>query len=70
VAWHVANPAASAGVTVSPASGTLDVVNGRSVTSLRVRSGAAGDVALTFELTQGGHSLPDLTLDVDVSPST
>jgi len=70
VAWHIADHGASAGVTVSPASGTLDVVNGRSVTSLRVSSGVAGDVALTFELTQGGRSLPDLTLDVDVSPTT
>jgi hypothetical protein len=70
VAWHITDPGASSGVTVSPASGTFDVVKGRTVTPLRVSSGAAGDVALTFDLTQGGRSLPDLTLDVDVSPST
>jgi hypothetical protein len=70
VAWHIADPGALGGVTVSPASGTLNVVKGRSVTPLRVSSGVAGDVALTFDLTQGGRSLPDLTLDVDVSPTT
>jgi predicted alpha-1,2-mannosidase len=70
VAWHIADPGALSGVTVSPASGTLNVVEGRSFTSLRVSSVGAEDVALTFDLTQGGSSLPDLTLDVDVSPRT
>jgi len=70
VTWHLADPGALSGVTVSPASGTLDVVGGRSVTSLRVRTGGPGDVSVTFDLTQGGKALPDLTFDVDVAPAT
>jgi hypothetical protein len=69
VAWHVADPSALSGVTVSPTSGTLAVVGGRSVTSLRVRTGGPGDVPVTFDLTQGGKALPNLTFDVDVSPA-
>jgi hypothetical protein len=34
-----------------------------------VTSGAAADVGVTFDLTEGGRPLPDLTLDVDVSSS-
>jgi predicted alpha-1,2-mannosidase len=54
----------SAGVTLSPASGTLRVVDGRSTTPLRVTSTGAGASTVTFDLTQGGTPLPGLTLDV------
>jgi predicted alpha-1,2-mannosidase len=70
VLWHVADPGALSGVTVSPTSGTIDVVGGRSVTSLRVSTGGPGDASVTFDLSQGGKALPDLTFDVDVSPAT
>jgi hypothetical protein len=70
VLWHVADPDALSGVTVSPTSGTIDVVGGRSVTSLRVSTGGPGDASVTFDLSQGGKALPDLTFDVDVSPAT
>jgi predicted alpha-1,2-mannosidase len=69
VAWHVADPGVLSGVTVSPASGTLEVVGGRSATSLRLSSAGPGDVAVTFDLSQGGKALPDITFDVDVSPA-
>jgi hypothetical protein len=69
VAWHVADPGASSSVTVSPASGTFTVTGGRADVPLTVTSGAAGDVAVSFDLTEGGRPLPDLTLDVDVSSS-
>jgi hypothetical protein len=65
----VADPNALSGVTVSPASGTLNVVGGRSVTSLRLSSAGPGDVSVTFDLSQGGKALPDITFDVDVSPA-
>jgi predicted alpha-1,2-mannosidase len=69
VAWHVADPGASSGVTVSPASGTFTVTGGRADVPVTVTSGAAADVGVTFDLTEGGRPLPDLTLDVDVSSS-
>jgi predicted alpha-1,2-mannosidase len=69
VAWHVADTGALSSVTVSPASGTFTVTGGRAEVSLTVTSGAAADVGITFDLTEGGRPLPDLTLDVDVSSS-
>jgi hypothetical protein len=54
---------------VSPASGTFTVTGGRADVPVTVTSGAAADVGVTFDLTEGGRPLPDLTLDVDVSSS-
>ena len=68
VSWHVVPPTGVEGVTVSPTSGVLDVVHGRSATPLRVTAGSPGTFAVTIDLTQGGHSLPRLTFDVDVAP--
>jgi hypothetical protein len=45
------------------------VTGGRADVSVTVTSGAAADVGVTFDLTEGGRPLPDLTLDVDVSSS-
>jgi predicted alpha-1,2-mannosidase len=67
VAWHEVPVAGLEGVTVSPASGTLKVINGRSTTPLRLTAGSPGTFALTIDLTQAGQPLPSLTLDVDVS---
>ncbi len=67
VAWHVVPSAGDAGVTVSPTSGTLRVVDGRSTTPLRVTSGSPGSSSVTIDLNQGGDALPSLTLDVDAS---
>ena len=58
VAWHVADPGASLGVTVSPASGTFMVTGGRADVSVTVTSGAAADVGVTFDLTEGGKAAP------------
>ena len=54
----------SAGVTVSPSSGTLRVADGRSTTSLRVTTSAPGTATVIFDLSQGASPLPSLTLDV------
>ena len=64
VGWHVAS---SSGVTVSPASGTLRVSDGRSTTPLQVTAGSPGTTALTFDLAEGSTPLPNLTLEVDVT---
>jgi hypothetical protein len=69
VSWHVVNPGATGGVTVSPDSGTFTVVDGRSTASLGVTAVGPGVHPITFALTQGGRSLPSLTLDVDVATS-
>ncbi len=61
VAWHAVP---SAGVTVSPASGTLRVVGGRSTTPVRLSSTGAGGSTVVFDLAQGGTPLPGLTLEV------
>jgi hypothetical protein len=67
VSWRVVPSPGVVGVTVSPASGTLDVVDGRSATPLRVTAGSPGTYPVTIDLTQGGHPLPRLTFDVDVA---
>jgi predicted alpha-1,2-mannosidase len=70
VTWHVAPSAADTaviGVKVSPTSGSIDVVHGRSTVPLHVTSGSPGTFPLTIDLSQGGKSLPSLTLDVDVA---
>ncbi len=54
----------STGVTVSPDSGTLKVVDGRSMTPIRVSSASSGPSTISFDLTQGVTSLPSLTVDV------
>jgi predicted alpha-1,2-mannosidase len=61
VSWR-ASP--SVGVTVSPTSGTLRVVDGHSTTPLRVTSVEPGTSTITFDLTQKGKPLPSLTLDI------
>jgi predicted alpha-1,2-mannosidase len=61
VSWRAAP---SAGITVSPTSGTLSVVDGRSMTPLRVTSTRPGTSTVTFALTQEGAPLPGLTVDV------
>jgi len=68
VSWRVVPSPGVEGVTVSPASGTIDVVDGRSATPLRVTAGSPGTFAVTIDLTQGGRPLPRLTFDVDVAP--
>jgi predicted alpha-1,2-mannosidase len=70
VSWHVLNPRATTGVTVSSDSGTFKVVDGRSTTPLRVTATGPGVHPITFALTQGSRSLPSLTLDVDVAATT
>jgi hypothetical protein len=67
VTWHLVTAPGTTGVTVSSDSGTFDVTAGRAVTPLDITAHRAGDVALTFDLTQAGTPLPHLTLDVDVS---
>jgi len=67
VTWHLVTAPGTTGVTVSSDSGTLNVTSGRAVTSLDITAQRAGDFALTFDLSQAGTPLPDLTLDVDVS---
>jgi hypothetical protein len=67
VAWRWVPSASAAGVTVSPASGTMSVTDGRATTPVRVSSSAPGTFAVTIDLTQDGTSLPSVTLDVDVS---
>jgi predicted alpha-1,2-mannosidase len=64
VAWHVV-PRGATGVTVTPDSGTLTVVGGRSTTPLGVTSTGPGPASVTIDLTQGGDALPNVTLDVD-----
>ncbi len=64
VTWHAVP---SAGTTISPASGSLPVVDGRSTTPLVVTPAKAGTSTVTFDLTQGGEPLPSLTLDVDAT---
>ncbi len=54
----------SVGVTVSPASGTWRVVDGRSMTPVRVASATPGRSTVTFDLVQGGTPLPSLTVDI------
>ena len=54
----------SAGVTVSPSTGTLRVAHGRSTTPLRVTTAVSGTATVTFDLSQGATPLPSLTLDV------
>jgi hypothetical protein len=61
VSWR-ASP--SVGVTVSPTSGTVRVVDGHSTTPLRVTSVEPGTSTITFDLTQKGKPLPSLTLDI------
>jgi predicted alpha-1,2-mannosidase len=68
VAWHVVPSAGAAGVTISPSSGTLRVVDGRSTTPIRVTSGSSGISSVTIDLNQGGDPLPSVTLDVDALP--
>jgi hypothetical protein len=68
VSWRVVPSPGVEGVTVSPASGILDVADGRSTTPLRVTAGSPGTFAVTIDLTQGGRPLPSLTFDVDVGP--
>jgi Glycosyl hydrolase family 92 len=68
VSWHVVPSPGVEGVTVSPASGNLDVVSGRSATPLRVTAGSPGTFAVTIDLTQGDRPLPRLTFDVEVTP--
>lgn len=67
VAWHVVPSAGAAGVTVSPSSGTLRVVDGRSTTPLRVTAASPGISSVTIDLNQGGDPIPSLALDVDVN---
>jgi predicted alpha-1,2-mannosidase len=67
VTWHVVLPT-TAGVTVSPDSGALSVVGGRSTTPVHVTSTGPGGSSVTFDLAQGGVPLPSLTLDVDAAP--
>ena len=67
VTWHIVAGNGTPGVTVSSDSGTFNVAGGRSVTPLVLSAQRPGSFALTFHLTQGGASLPDLTLDVDVT---
>jgi predicted alpha-1,2-mannosidase len=62
VMWHVVP---SAGTTVSPTSGALRVVDGRSTTPLVVAAANPGTSAVTIDLAQGSEPLPSLTLDVD-----
>ncbi len=66
VAWHVAPSTTAAGVTLTPDSGTLRVVDGRSTTPILVASGSAGRSSIMIDLDQEGHPLPNLTLEVDV----
>jgi hypothetical protein len=54
----------SAGLSVSPVSGTMAVVGGRSMTPVRVTAAEPGASTVTFDLTQKGTPLPSLTLDV------
>ncbi len=68
VSWRVVPSPGVDGVTVAPASGVLDVVDGRSATPLRVTAGSPGTFAVTIDLTQNGRPLPKLTFDVDVAP--
>lgn len=65
VAWHVVPSSGATGVRVSPTSGTLRVVDGRSTTPLQVTSGSPGTWPVTIDLNQGSDPLPSLTLDVD-----
>ena len=73
VAWHVADPGPSSGVTVSPASGTFMVTGGRAdVSRWRWTPGRPGTSPSSSSRpsTEGGTPLPDLTLDVDVCDSS
>jgi hypothetical protein len=64
VTWHVVP---SAGTTISPTSGTLRVVDGRSTTPLVVGETNPGTSAVAIDLDQGSEPLPSLTLDVDAT---
>ncbi len=61
VSWRAV---ASTGLTVSPPSGTMAVVGGRSTVPVRVTAAEPGASTVTFDLTQGSTPLPSLTLDV------
>jgi hypothetical protein len=65
--WHVVPSPGVLGVRVSPASGSISVVHGRTTTPLRVTSGSPGTFTVTIDVSQGGRSLPSLVLDVEVS---
>jgi len=67
VAWHVVPSAETAGATISPSSGTLRVVGGRSTTPIRVTAGSPGISSVTIDMNQGGDPLPSVTLDIDAS---
>jgi predicted alpha-1,2-mannosidase len=66
VMWHAVP---SAGTTISPASGSLRVVDGRSTAPLVVTSASPGTSTVTFDLAQRGEPLPSLTLDVNATAS-
>jgi predicted alpha-1,2-mannosidase len=65
--WRVIPSPGVLGVRVSPASGSIIVVHGRTTTPLRVTSGSPGTFTVTIDVSQGGRSLPSLVLDVEVS---
>jgi putative alpha-1,2-mannosidase len=67
VSWQLASQPGSSGVTVSSTSGTMNVTGLDAETTLQVTSQGPGDFPITFDLSQGGVSLPDLTLDVAVT---
>jgi hypothetical protein len=62
--WHVVP---SPNSTVSPTSGTLRVVDGRSTTPVVVAAANPGTSAVTIDLALGGEPLPSLTLDIDAT---
>jgi predicted alpha-1,2-mannosidase len=67
VSWRVAPEPGSPGVTVSSTSGTMNATGQNAETTLQVTSQGPGVFPITFDLRQGGVSLPDLTLDVRVT---
>jgi len=67
VKWYVVPATGLLGVRVTTPSGTLVVSGGRAETMLHVTSGSPGTYPVTFNLAQGGTSLPNITLDVVVT---
>jgi hypothetical protein len=68
VARHLVVEPGTAGVVASSNSGTISVTGRSGRTTLQITSEGPGEFPVTFDVSQGGVPLPNVTLDVQVDP--